>query len=359
MKLLKSKYILFYKEVLYISFINFKEALILSENISRLGSIGLGRWAHTLARAAQKTGNIDLALCYDPAEEVAKQFADEFNCTVSSSLEEILTSDEIDGLIIATPHSTHAKLVCEAASCKKDIFIEKPFTLTVEDAHKCIAAVNENNILLQVGHKRRWINANKKIKEFIDTKILGEVHHLEANYSKPIMQRPKDNWRNNPLESPAGGMTALGIHMVDLLYYFAGSAKRLSAFSKKLHGKSNLDDVTSILFEFENGQTGYVATSVVVPFNLSAAVYGTEGNVWSCDDGKKMYFQSKDETSKKEMPIETNDCVIEELKHFSECISSRETPIVSGKEGLEIIATLEAILESSNMGKVVELNQFR
>ena len=72
-----------------------------------------------------------------------------------------------------------------------------------------------------------------------------------------------------------------------------------------------------------------------------------------------MYFQSKDETSKKEMLIETNDCVIEELKHFSECISSRETPIVSGKEGLEIIATLEAILESSNMGKVVELNQFR
>jgi len=331
----------------------------LKENIVRIGSIGLGKWAHTLAKAAQKTGNIDLALCFDPAKEIAEQFSNEFHCAVSSSLEDILNSDEIDGVIIATPHSTHAKLVCEAASLKKDIFIEKPFTLNVEDAQNCISVAKENNIILQVGHKRRWINANKKLKELVDTGELGVVHHLEANYSKPIMQKPKDNWRNNPLESPAGGMTALGIHMVDLLYYLAGTAKRLSAFSKKLYGKSNLDDVTSILFEFENGQTGYVATSVVVPFNLSAAVYGTKANAWSYDDGKKMYFQTKDEPSRKEISIETNDCVMEELKHFAECIISRETPLVSGKEGLEIIATLEAILESSNMGKVVELNQFR
>tara|TARA_B100000029_G_scaffold12128_2_gene12850 strand:+ start:50604 stop:51599 length:996 start_codon:yes stop_codon:yes gene_type:complete len=331
----------------------------MNENRVRIGSIGLGRWAHTLARAAQKTGNIDLTLCFDPEQEVAEQFSNEFECTVSSSLEDILNSDKIDGVIIATPHSTHTKLVCEAASFKKDIFIEKPFTLNVKDAHKCIAAAKENNTLIQVGHKRRWINANKKLKELVVTGELGEVHHLEANYSKPIMQKPKDNWRNNPLESPAGGMTALGIHMVDLLYYLAGTAKRLSAFSKKLHGKSNLDDVTSILFEFENGQTGYVATSVVVPFNLSAAVYGTKANAWSYDDGKKMYFQTKDESSRKEIAIETNDCVMEELKHFAECIISRKTPLVSGHEGLEIIATLEAVLESSNMGKVVELNQFR
>lgn len=331
----------------------------MEENNVNLGSIGLGRWAHTLARATQKTGNIDLTSCFDPDKDVAEQFSNEFNCEVFSSLEEILNSDKIDGVIIATPHSTHAEIVCQAASFKKDIFIEKPFTLNVEEAKKCISNAKENNILLQVGHKRRWINASKKLKEFIDTDVLGEIHHLEANYSKPIMQRPKDNWRNNPLESPAGGMTALGIHMVDLLYYFAGTAKRLSAFSKRLLGKSNLDDVTSILFEFENGQTGYVATSVVVPFNLSAAVYGTKGNAWSCDDGKKMYFQSKDETTKKEIAIETNDCVMEELRHFAECIKNRTTPAVSGKEGLEIIATLEAILESAKTGKVVELDYFR
>ncbi|MED5579769.1 MAG: Gfo/Idh/MocA family oxidoreductase [Nitrospinota bacterium] len=331
----------------------------MNKRIVRLGSVGLGKWAHTLARASQNTGNIDLRLCFDPQQEVAEQFSNEFNCEISSSLEEILNTDKIDGVIIATPHSTHAEIVCEAATCKKDIFIEKPFTLNVEDAHKCISVATENNIILQVGHKRRWINANKKLKQFVDSGKLGVVHHLEANYSKPIMQKPKDNWRNNPLESPAGGMTALGIHMVDLLFYLSGKAKRLSAFSKKLHGKSNLDDVTSILFEFENGQTGYVATSVVVPFNLSAAVYGTEANAWSYDDGKKMYFQTKDESSRKEIPIETNDCVMEELKHFAECIISRETPLVSCQEGLEIIATLEAILVSSNTSKVVDLDQFR
>ena len=210
-----------------------------------------------------------------------------------------------------------------------------------------------------MGHKRRWVGAYRRLREMIDEGELGMVPQLEANISKPSMLNPRPGWRNDPTEAPVGSMTGQGIHLVDIFYYLSGPVKRLCAFSKKLLGRSNLDDVTSVVFEFESGPLGYLGTSYVTPRIVTVAAFGTEANAWSEENGSKLYFQEKDKQARRELPVEMSDCVADELADFARCIREGGCPEVGGSEGLEVAAVLEAIIESVKSNRVVEVSQIR
>ena len=326
----------------------------------RLASVGLGGWARTLAAAAGRSGAVEIVRCFDPVEDARASFADETGARPASSYEELLRDESVEGVIVATPHSTHADVACEAASAGKHLFVEKPFALNVADAKRIIQAAEEAGRVLQVGHKRRWFGANRRILEMIEAGELGMLHQLEGNYSRPSMQAARSGWRSDPAESPLGGMTGLGIHMVDLLSAFSGGRiERLAAFSKPLWGKSGLDDVTSMVLEFESGPLGYVGASTVVPIFVTVAALGTEAAAWSEGDGSRLYVQKKDESARREIPVDAGDGVAEELTHFAHCIRTGESPEAGGAEGLEIAAVLEAMQESVNTGRVVEMKDFR
>ncbi|OGL59599.1 MAG: hypothetical protein A3I72_03660 [Candidatus Tectomicrobia bacterium RIFCSPLOWO2_02_FULL_70_19] len=312
-----------------------------------------------MAAAVARSGAGEIVRCFDASEAARAAFAGKVGCRPASSLEELLRDPEVEGVIIATPHSTHADIVCQAASAGKHIFVEKPFTLNVPDARRCIRAAAEAGRVLQVGHKRRWFGGYRRIREMIGKGELGVVHQLEANYSRPSMQIPRPGWRNDPAESPLGGMTGMGIHMVDLLHFFAGPVKRLSAFSRKLLGKSNLDDVTNVILEFESGALGYVGTSTVIPMRATAAAFGTEAGAWSEEDGARLYLQKKDEPIRRELPSQMGDGVADELAHFARCIREGGRPEVGGEEGLEVAAVLEAMCESVANGRAMEVTPFR
>ena len=134
-----------------------------------------------------------------------------------------------------------------------------------------------------------------QIRAMIDEGALGMIHALEANLSNPNGQNPRSGWRNDPAECPAGGMTGLGVHMVDNLQYLAGPAKRVSAFSKQLYAAGNLDDVTNIILEYESGPLGYITTCYVTSKQCTTSAHGTEASAWSEDEGERLYLQKKDE----------------------------------------------------------------
>ncbi len=186
-----------------------------------------------------------------------------------------------------TLHSTHADIVCRAASAGKHVFIEKPLTLTVADARRAATASREAGVVLQVGHHRRFQGATRRVKGLIDSGELGEIYQLEANLSGPS-GGSRTGWRSDPAECPAGSMTGLGVHMVENLHYLAGPVKCVSAFCSKISSVGNLDDVTNIIMEFESGTLGYVGTAYGIPKVFNTAAFGTGGNAWSEDEGKRL-----------------------------------------------------------------------
>jgi len=324
----------------------------------RLASVGLGWWGGRLADAAKEAG-AEIVTCFARTPAAREEFVEGRNCRAADTLDELLSDPEVEGLLVATPHSTHATLVEQSAAAGKHVFVEKPLTLTVAEGKRAVGAAEEAGIVLQVGHNRRRQPAIRRLKSMVDDRQLGLLHHAEANLSYPKGLNPRTGWRGDPAESPAGGMAGLGVHMVDNLLYLLGRIKRLAAFSKQIMQISRLDDATTIMLEFESGPLGFIGTSMVIPDIASTAVFGTEMAAWSEGDGSRFYIQNSGHQERTEQSIDTLDTVRDELEEFSRCIRGNGRPETGGAEGLEVIVVLEAVLASVRQGRIVDLDEIR
>ena len=330
-----------------------------------LGLIGLGNWARRLAGCIAGLPDVSLAACFSRSEDARRRFAAEVGAVPAPSLDALLADAAIDGVLIATPHSTHAELVCAAASAGKHVFVEKPLALTVAEAAKCVDACREAGVLLHVDHFRRRSTATRRLRALLDDGVLGEPQHLEAHFSRPVLSQPVAqqtlaSWRNDPHEAPSGGMTALGVHMVDNLQYLAGPVARLTAMSKQVSGRGGIDDVTAVLLEFQSGPLGYLGTTLVVPKIATTAVLGTGAAAWSDEDGTRLLLQRRDEESRTEVPVAVIDPVADSVAAFVDSLRTGSAPETGGQEGLEVVAVLEAIgLSTLRGGAPVELDELR
>lgn len=159
------------------------------ENV-RLGIVGLGWFGGVLTDSAARSGVAEVVSCFARSPDARAAFAEAHGCRAADSVDALLADDELDGVILATPHSTHADLVEQVAAAGKHVFVEKPLTLTVADARRAIAATEGAGVVLQVGQNRRRQPANRRIKEMIDGGELGTVLQLENFHSAAGGHKP-------------------------------------------------------------------------------------------------------------------------------------------------------------------------
>lgn len=325
-----------------------------------LGIVGLGWWGGVLAKGAKDGGQAEVVACFARTADSRDAFAQQHGCRVADSLDALLEDPGVEGILVATPHRTHAGIVERAAAAGKHVFVEKPLTLTVADAKRAIGAAEAAGVVLQVGQNRRRQPANRRIKELLDGGKLGTLVQLEGFHSSPGGFKPDlPAWRKDPAECPAGGMAACGVHTVDTFRYLAGPARRVVAFSKPVVGITALDEATSALIEYESGPLGTIGTSYFVAPVVSLAAYGTEANVWNEEDGAKLYLQRRGEPVRSPQEVESLDTIADELSEFARCIRDGAEPETGGPEGLEVAAVFEAIVTSAASGRAVELSELR
>lgn len=326
----------------------------------RLGIVGVGWWGGVLADAARNSGVADVVSCFARSDTAREAFAEQRSCRAAESYEALLHDPEVDGVVIATPHSTHTPLVELAAAAGKHVFVEKPLALTAEDVRKAIAATSSAGVVLQVGYQRRRQPTNRRIRGLIDDGSLGTLIQLEGNQSGPAAHNPEfPAWRADPNEVPAGGMTAMGVHVVDTLQYFAGPARRVAAFSKQVVGWSGLDEATTVIIEYESGPLGFIGTSYYVPMVNTLVAYGSDMNAWNEHDGARFWTQERSEPVRSERPTEVIDVYADEMSEFARCILEGKEPETGGPESLEIAVILEAIGISVADGRSVDLAEMR
>ena len=329
------------------------------ENV-RLGIVGLGWFGGVLTQSARATGLADVVSCFARSEASGQAFADAHACRPAASLDAMLADPEIEGVLVVTPHSTHAQIVEEVASAGKHVFVEKPLTLTVADARRAIDTTERAGVILQVGQNRRRQPANRRIKAMLDAGELGTALQFEAMHAAPGASSPDTaGWRKDPSESPLGGMAALGVHEVDTFNYLAGPAARVAAFSTRLARTTDIDEATTIMIEFESGPLGYLGTTYFAPVVVTVAAYGTDANVWNQEDGTRLFVQRRGEAAPSEEQVDTLDTMVDELAEFARCIREGTQPETGGPEGLEVAAVLEAAVESVSSGRAVELSDIR
>ncbi|HEV8643069.1 MAG TPA: Gfo/Idh/MocA family oxidoreductase [Methylomirabilota bacterium] len=322
----------------------------------RLAAVGVGRWGGVLADAAGRGTGLTVVACTSRSPQNRALFAKTYGCRDLPSYEAVLADPEVEGVLITTPHSVHAEQVVAAAGAGKHVFVDKPFTLTVADGRRATEACRRARVVLAVGHQRRKQAASRALKRLLDEGALGRVAQVEGNFSGDIGFTFKPGlWRADRAETPAGAMTNIGIHHVDTYQYLLGPIARATAFSRRVALTGvDIDDATSILFEFASGSLGYLGTSWVHA-NRTAVItlHGTEAQAWSEEDGTRLFLGRRGQPERTAVPLTPLDPVVEELAEFARCVRDGTRPEVGGEEATANVAVLEAIVESVETGRAV------
>lgn len=325
-----------------------------------LGIVGLGWWGAVLAESARRTGVARVAACYSRTSDARDEFSREHDCRAAESLDDLLDDPDVDGVLIASPHSTHLDLIARSAEAGKHVFVEKPLALTVADTIRAAEAAEAGDVVLQVGHNRRRQPANRRIKRMIESGELGAVLQLEGTHHAPGGHRPDlPEWRKDPAEAPFGGMTGLGVHTVDTFHYFVGPAARVAAFSSRFVGSLPLDDATTVMIEYGSGPLATINTTYFSPPVVTTAVYGTDASAWNEDDGERLVLHRRGEQTRSRVEVEALDTVADELSEFARCIRDGGEPETGAAAAIEVAAVLEAIGISVAEARAVDIAPLR
>ena len=220
-----------------------------------------------------------------------------------------------------------------AAAAGKHVFVEKPFTLDGASAARAAAACEAAGVVLAVGHNRRFLPAMKDLKALIDGGDLGRVLHVEGNFSGSVgLDLSAENWRANQVESPAGGMTAMGIHAVDAMIHLLGPIAAARCQSVRQVIEIDMDDTTSMLFRFESGVTGYLGTLTATRRCWRVQVFGTVA--WAEMRGPRLLDVSTVDEQVETRRYEFLDMERAELEAFARAASGGPAyPLPPGRGG--------------------------
>jgi predicted dehydrogenase len=182
----------------------------------RAASVGLGWWGKTLANSIQNSNKINVVMATTKTLNNIEDYCKDINAEVANSYDDVVKSDKVDAVILATPHSKHLEQIVQAVNNGKHVFCEKPITLTASDAKIAYDEAKKNNKILAVGFNRRFHPNFMKMIEMVRSNILGKIVHIEGTINAPglWMYKP-ESWRSSAAETPAGGMTGMGIHVID------------------------------------------------------------------------------------------------------------------------------------------------
>jgi len=309
----------------------------------RLGVIGAGNFAKSvlLPRLAKLNG-VSLCGLATATGRTAKAVGEQFGFGFcSTDYRELLTSEEINTVLIATRHDTHAAMAVEALRAGKTVYVEKPLAISENGLSDVISAVEQTNGRVFVGFNRRFSSLSIELKEFF-----SGAGAMAITYRINAGEIPKESW----IQQDEGGGRILGevCHFIDYLQFLTG-AEPVEVFA---YQNSSGPDTLSILIKFSDGSAGninYFATGDRGFPKERVEVYGGERTA-VLDDFRQleMWRNGKRKVSKRMAQDKGFD---QELAAFAKSVSSGiEMPIAWNSLVMTTLAALriEDSLRSGN-----------
>lgn len=167
---------------------------------------------------------------------------------VVSRPEDIINDEEIELVVVATPNTTHFQYAKEALLAGKNVVVDKPFTVTSQEADKLLQIAEEEGKLLSVHQNRRWDSDFLTVKNIISNQLLGNMVEYEAYYHR-FRNNIKAGWREEP--QPGGGILFdLGSHLIDQALCLFGLPKEITADIRIQRPEAKVDDSFQVILGY-------------------------------------------------------------------------------------------------------------
>jgi predicted dehydrogenase len=332
----------------------------------RAAIIGLGRWGRSLVNSVQDSAD-DIRFVAGRTRTRAKveDFCRTKGVRLVDDFDAILSDPGIDAVVLATPHSQHAEQIKRAAAAGKHILVEKPITLDRASAQTAADAAHQAGVMLAVGYCRRFHPSFGELRQRLRDGRMGRIVGIVAQHTTSTSTFiPPENWRADPDEAPAGAMTAVGLHSLDLMIEFAGRVRDVQCVTGR-HGDGPSDDTTTVLVRFAGGATGTIFCSVATATNFSFSAYGSLGMAEICGSALQRFrfvpvSQQAPDGPVVAPPDQTADhsgfnMLKAELNEFARCIRDKRTYPIGIEDVLHGMAVFDAAVQSAKTGRIVEV----
>jgi predicted dehydrogenase len=252
--------------------------------VIKVAVVGLGKMGLSHYAVVNAHPDVEVTGICDSSNYVLGVLKKYTGATTYSDFDAMLDKAELDAVVIATPSSSHSKMVRAALERDLHVFCEKPFTLNPQDAEALVALSDERNLVTQVGYHNRFIGAFREVKRLLDIGAIGEVTHVLGEAYGPVVLKPKGGtWRSQRTEG-GGCLYDYAAHVIDLINWYIGEPMGVggtalnSVFSREID-----DEVFSTLY-YPQGTTAQISVNwsdeSYRKMTTRITVWGTKGRIF-------------------------------------------------------------------------------
>ena len=309
----------------------------------RVGVVGTGGWGKNHVRVLNDLHCL-VAIC-DMNSETADSFSKNYHVPGYTSLGEMVEKEKPDAVTICTPASTHFAMASDALAAGVHTFVEKPMTTNAKEGERLIESAKRANRTLTVGFIERFNPPITSLKEMISGGKMGEPILLEFH---------RENRRGANI-SDVGIVEDASVHDIDTACWLFGEVpKVVYARVGAMHMPLQHEDFATILMGFSGQKTAFLVTNWITPNRVRTLSAVFSGGVVDVDFvTQKTSIHEGVATTVPTRPYQ--EPLMQELKEFVNAIQEKRQPLVTGRDGLNVIRVAEAVLASSSSGTPIYL----
>ena len=325
----------------------------------RIGVVGFGYWGPNLVRNVDKLAGAELVVACDTSEASLARFATLYpNAATTTDSASMLADYNLDAVVVATSAPSHFAIASAVLEAGKHCFVEKPLTLTSDDAETLVRMAEERNLVLMVGHLMLYHSAVNYIKQVIDSGELGDILYLYAQRLNLGKVRTEED-----------AFWSLAPHDVSIVLYLLGEEPDRVSATGAAYLNDGVEDTVFANLHFPSGRMANIHVSWLDPHKIRKfTLVGTKKmlvfddmeateKVWIYDRGvepKEALAYGEDLTLRFgdiSVPYLTmTEPLGIEVRHFLDCCRTGTMPRSSGRDGLAVVRVLEAVEESIRQG---------
>ncbi|MBC8316730.1 MAG: Gfo/Idh/MocA family oxidoreductase [Desulfobulbaceae bacterium] len=302
----------------------------------KIGVIGVGYLGKFHAQKYAAMDDVELVGVADVSKTLTRQVAASCNTTPFDDYMELL--DLVDGVSIVVPTPYHHKVASTCLNRGVDVMLEKPMTVTLEEADDLIAIADAKNLILQVGHLERFNPAIVAMEEYLTSPLIIESQRVH---------------KFNPRGADVDVVLDLMIHDIDIILNVVPSPlKTIQTIGAPIVTRET--DVANAQLTFENGCTANVTVSRVAHDNVrslrifqpgsSITVNYATKEITVIERGEGLTEQGFPQETMKSFCFTDKDALQDELIDFVQNVRTRQTPLVSGRDGRQALAVALQII---------------
>ena len=329
-------------------------------SVPRIGVVGCGYWGKNLVRNFHALGALT-AICEDtePARVTARAIAP--SVPIIAAFGEFLNSNDLDGIVLATPAETHYRLAKEALLAGRDVFVEKPLALNYREGLDLRNTAEDLGRVLMVGHLLEYHPAVLKLRELLADGDLGRLAYIYSNRLNFGKIRTEEN-----------ALWSFAPHDIAVILRLVGELPIEVTCTGGSYITPNLSDVTVSCLHFHTGVRAHIFVSWLNPFKEQKLVVVGDRRMAVFNDvtktDKLLVFDQRVDLDNRQpvlrkgemrsLAIPDDEPLRRECEHFLECIRDRKKPVTDANSGIDVLRVLEGCQISLQLnGRPVVLSE--